>query len=157
MGSWEKFLPCSRMKPDKQHWDAETLLPKVLFHPKGMSKNIFFAPAAARALHCLNPWSEKHLPAETSNSISFHHTLHSRRRNPSTTCNHFRRPTWKMCILYTAICNLWETESEKQRALNQSSGRGECETSGIATTYWDPIIPRVINKLWSESREAVCL
>lgn len=61
------------MKPDKQHWDAETLLPNVLFHPKAMSKNIFFAQVAARAPHCLNPWSEEHLPAETSNSISFYH------------------------------------------------------------------------------------
>lgn len=141
------------MKPDKQHWDAETLLPKVLLHPKGTSKNISSAQAAARAPHCLNPWSEEHLPAEPSSSISFHDTSHSRWRNPSTTYNHLRR----MCILYTAMCNLWKTGSEKQMALNQSRERGECEMSGIAPRNWNPIIPRAIKKLWSESREAESL
>lgn len=155
MGSWEKFLPCSRMKPDKQHWDVETLLPKVLLHPKGTSKNISFAQAAARAPHCLNPWSEEHLPVLRLPTASASTTHYS--RNLSTTYNHFRRSTWRMCILYTAMCNLWKTRSEKQRALNQSGDRGECETSGIAPRNWDPIIPRVIKELWSESREAECL
>lgn len=128
MGSWEKFLPCSRMKPHKQHWDAETLLPEVLFHPKGMSKNLSFAQAAARAPHCLNPWSEEHLPAETSNSISFHHTLHSRWRKPSTTYNHFRMED---CASFTQQCATGGKPGVR-RDLNQSSERGECETSGTA-------------------------
>jgi len=136
MGCWVKFLP------NKQHWDAKTLLPMGLFHPEEMSKSICSTQAAASAPHCLQQPLIRSLlwGASAFNSISFYHAPCVRWRNPSIPYNPFWRPSWKMYILYTALCNLWETGSKKSRVLGQPSGRGECETSGIAPRNWDPTI-----------------